>query len=99
MTEKTLPIISRRDRNINISVFKKTKDDGKDYYSVCLQRSYKKQGEEEWTRETINLFPDDLLQLENLARCVYTDIISYVQKQKKQTTEFPSQPLDDDIPF
>ena len=99
MAEKTLPIISRRDRNINISVFKNTKDDGKDYYSVCLQRSYKKQGEEEWTRETINLFPDDLLKLANLSRCAYTDIVAHAQQNKATATEYPAQTFDGDVPF
>ena len=96
MNEK--PIINRRDRNISVSVFKQEKD-GKTYYSVCLQRSYKAKDSEEWTQETINLFPDDLLKLANLSRCVYTDIIAYAQKNKIPSAEYPAQTLEDDIPF
>lgn len=96
MAEK--PIINRRDGNISISVFKKEKD-GKGYYSVCLQRSYKAKDAQDWTREQINLFPDDLLKLANLSRCAYTDIVAHAQQNKATATEYPAQTFDDAVPF
>ena len=89
---KEKPIIQRRDGNITMSVFYNTTDDGKGYYSVRLQRSYKKKGSEEWTQEKINLFTDDLLRLENIAGCTYTDIKAD-EHRRKQTT------VDTSIPF
>ncbi len=81
MNEK--PIIQRKDGNINMSVFYNIGSDGKGYYSITLQRSYKKKGSEEWTRETIGMFQDDLLKLENIAGCTYTDIKADEYKRKQ----------------
>lgn len=106
--EKQPPIISRKDKGISFSVFKRNSN-GKDYYSICLQRSYKKKDATEWTRETINLFPDELLMLSNLAQCTYTDLVALQRKQAKQTVkqaweqsqgaELPDSAFDDPIPF
>ena len=65
------PVIQARDKGLSISVFEKEK-----YYSVCLQRSYKKKGDADYTRETINLFADDLPKLAVLANKVYADILN-----------------------
>lgn len=86
------PIISRRDGNISMSVFYNIGTDGKSYYSIQLQRSYKKKDAQDWTREDVTMFPDDLLKLENIARCTYTDIKSDENK-RKQTSQ------NSDIPF
>ncbi|MBO7733080.1 MAG: hypothetical protein J6S67_11020 [Methanobrevibacter sp.] len=82
--EKQPPVINRKDKGISFSVFKR-ESNGKQYYSVCLQRSYKKKDATEWTRETINLFPDELLMLSNLAQCTYTDLVALSRKETSPT--------------
>lgn len=89
MNEK--PIIQRKDGNISMSVFYNQTNDGKGYYSIQLQRSYKKKDDQDWTRETINMFPEDLLKLENIAGCTYTDIKAdeYKRKQTQKDSSIP----------
>lgn len=89
MNEK--PIIQRKDGNISMSVFYNATEDGKGYYSIQLQRSYKKKDDQDWTRETINMFPEDLLKLENISGCTYTDIKAdeYKRKQTAKDTSIP----------
>jgi hypothetical protein len=96
MNEK--PIIQRKDGNLNFSVFAKTSQDGKTYYSISFQRSYKKKGTEEWNRETVNMFPDDLLKLSSLASVTYTDIVAHTRKSKATPT-YTAPEFNDDIPF
>ena len=76
------PIIQRKDGNISMSVFYNHTTDGKGYYSIQLQRSYKKKDDQDWTRETISMFPEDLLKLENMSGCTYTDIKADEYKRK-----------------
>ena len=107
-TEKQPPIISRKDKGISFSVFKRNSN-GKDYYAISLQRSYKKKDDTDWTRETIHLFADDLLVLSNLAQCTYTDLVALQRKkakaevkqawEKSQGAELPDSAFDDPIPF
>lgn len=92
------PIITNRDRKLSASVFQKEKD-GQKFYSVCLQRSWKKENSDEYEREQINLFPDDLLRISNLLSRTYADILTYIQSQPKETKEYPAQTMDDGIPF
>ena len=66
------PILQNRDRALSCSVFKKESDKGS-YYSICLQRSHK-QGDE-WKREQINLFAEDLLKIANICTKTYNDIL------------------------
>ena len=94
----TQPIIQRKDGNLNFSVFSNQTNDGKTYYSIQFQRSYKRKGSDDWTRETVNLFPDDLLKLSSLASVTYTDIIAHTRKVKGHPT-YTSPELNDDIPF
>lgn len=94
----TQPIISRKDSNLSFSVFKNTTQDGKVYYSIQFQRSYKKKGAQDWTRETINLFPDDLLKVSNLASVTYTDIVADTRKSKG-TPNYTAPEFDNSIPF
>ena len=84
------PILQNRDRALSVSVFRKEKD-GRTYYGVCLQRSYK-QGEE-WKREQINLFPEDLLKIANLSTKAYNDILDLPPVEKS------SEPDGEYIPF
>ena len=98
------PIISNRDRKLSASVFKRQSTDengvNRTVYSVCVQRSWKKKDSEEFDREQINLFPDDLLRFADLFTRTYRDILTYAQSQPKETKEYPAQSLDDEeIPF
>lgn len=98
MTNK--PILQTRDRGLSISVFKREKD-GRDIYGACLQRSWKDKDSGEYKREQINLFPDELLKLSALCARAYTDTLIYVQANRPTTSEgqYPSQELNDEIPF
>lgn len=85
-----------RDRNISVSIFKKEGTDAQGkpetYYSACLQRSYKKKDGDEWQRETINLYPDDLPKLSNLAQEGYNALLKYTNAQKQSKSDFtPAQ--------
>lgn len=94
------PIITKRDKNISISVFQNETKDGKKYVSVQLQRSFMKKGSTEWSRETINLFKEDLLALAQLASDTYTDIINEEAKAKGGIVlGRNSYDENDDIPF
>lgn len=94
----TQPIIQKKNKNFNFSVFTNKNQDGKTYYSIQLQRSYKNKDTDEWIRETINLFPDDLLKLSNLAANTYTAILENVSKEKGTPT-YSTQEINDNIPF
>lgn len=110
-TDKKPPILSVRDHNFNASVFERKSEAGKEYLSVCVQRGYKdKNGD--WTRETINTFPDNLPRLILLLQKVYFKLMDREQgeKQDNQQTESqqekeagwnfqPASTFDDDIPF
>ena len=92
------PVITRKDKNLNFSVFRNTTPDGRAYYSIQLQRSYKKKDAQDWTHETINLFPDDLLKLANLSSVTYTDIVADTRK-RKGTPTYTAPVFDDGVPF
>lgn len=71
------PIINERDVLLSTSVFPRTVDiNGKQrtFYSVSIQRAYKKKGDTEYTRESINLDSDDLLKMANLLTETYNEI-------------------------
>ena len=104
------PIFSLRDRNLSLSVFEFKNQDGTKNLSVNIQRSYKKG--EDWIREEIHCYDDDLLKLSNICVSAYNKMLAL--KQTKQTpaptpTQAPaqvqsvepvqSQPVDDEIPF
>lgn len=73
------PIFTLRDRALSASCFMKTytREDGREVslFSICLQRSYKKKGDDEYTREKINLMPDDLLKLARLCADAYGEVL------------------------
>ncbi len=84
------PVLQNRDRALSVSVFRKESDKG-DYYSVCLQRSYKRG--DEWKREQINLFPEDLLKIANLSTKTYNNILDLPPVEK------PDETFGEYIPF
>lgn len=111
------PIISTRDRLLSLSIFAKEKvdiqGDGKmhTYYSACLQRSYLAKDSNEWQREQISLYPDELLKIAALCQRAYNELTAYAQNAKSYSgAERPAQSMDtpqpapaaylnDDIPF
>ena len=103
--EKQKPIITDRDRSLSVSIFKKSNTDEqgqtRTFYSACLQRSYKIKGSDEWKREQINLYPDELLSLSTLAVRAYNDLTAHVQAVKNNQNgrqEYPSQSFDNEPP-
>lgn len=96
------PVIQLRDKGLSISVFEKETADNKKYYSVCLQKSYIKKGDTDYTRETINLFSDDLPKLSILASTAYVDTLNQKPAPANvETTSWDSNiKIDnDEIPF
>ncbi len=89
------PVISTRDRGLSISIFRRDKD-GQATYGACLQRSWKDKATDEWKREQINLFPDELLKLAALCTKTYNDTIAYAQQNRPQSSggNYPGQPID-----
>lgn len=116
MTETTnKPYYNVRDRLLSVSFFKKTAEgnDGQQhtFYSANLQRSYQDK-EGNWQRESINLYPDELLKLAALAQRGYNGLTQAIQSERelaKATGQsYPAQSMDapeppawvnDDIPF
>lgn len=90
------PVIQNRDRGLSISIFKREKD-GITSYGACLQRSWRDKTTDEWKREQINLFPDELLKLTSLCARTYTDAVIYAQNN--QSKDYPAQAIDEAIPF
>lgn len=100
------PIFTLRDRALSASCFMKTytREDGREVplFSVCVQRSYKKNGEDKYTREQINLMPDDLLKLARLCADAYGEVLKAAMANRPAKSEYPAQEMavpDDDIPF
>lgn len=95
------PIISTRDRLLSLSIFAKEKvdiqGDGKmhTYYSACLQRSYRAKDNDEWQREQISLYPDELLKIAALCQRAYNELTAYAQNAKSYSgAERPAQSMD-----
>lgn len=94
------PIITKRDKNLSISVFQNETKDGKKYVSSKLQRSFMKKGSTEWITETITLYKEDFLPLAQLASDTYTCIINDEAKAKAGLAlGRNSYDENDDIPF
>lgn len=88
------PVITTRDRGLSISIFRRDKD-GQATYGACFQRSWKDKATNEWKREQINLFPDELLKAAALCTRAYNDTIAYAQENRPTTsgTNYPEQPI------
>ena len=79
------PFINTRAGGISVSFFKKEKD-GKTFATVCLQRSYMDKNNE-WKRESINLFPDDLPKVAAICNGAFYEYLKE-PKQAKDPFEF-----------
>lgn len=101
----TTPVIKLRDFGVSTAIFEWVRD-GKKSYSISLQRSYKKKDAKEYTNETINLYPEDLLKYAHLLEKTYDAYNDYAygnsEKQASAPEAAPTAPSaddDDDIPF
>ena len=102
------PVIKIKDFGVSTAVFEWANQDGKKSYSIALQRSYKKKDAQDYTEETINMYPEDLLKFAALLTRTYNDLADYrnTNKSTPQATPQPTpqaapQPAasDDSIPF
>ena len=102
------PVIKIKDFGVSTAVFEWANQDGKKSYSIALQRSYKKKDAQDYTEETINLYPEDLLKFAALLTRTYNELVDYrnVNKSTPQATpqvtpQATPQPSasDDSIPF
>lgn len=112
--------ISNRDRGLSVAIFKKQEMNMKDgqlhtSYSANIQRSWQKledKGTDNWQRQCISLFPDELLKVAALCVRTYNELSSGLQKEREKRRErpaanYPSQSYDapeppaylDDVPF
>lgn len=90
------PVITVRDRGLSISVFRRDKD-GQATYGACFQRSWKDKATDEWKREQINFFPDELLKVAALCTRAYNDTIAYSQANRTASSgsTYPGQTIED----
>jgi hypothetical protein len=101
MTNETnKPVVSNRDKLLSVSVFPHTDDQGRTTYGASLQRAYQKpeqKGSDNFERQKINLYPDELLRIAALCERTYNDILIYAQINKQQSTgSHPAQTMDVD---
>ena len=94
-----------RDHSLSIAIFSKEKTDDKGkttpVYGACLQRSYFQKEKQDWKREQINLFPEELLDLGNLCLDVYNTYRKLAQaknKERQEAREYPAQAYNDPAP-
>lgn len=93
------PVVSNFNKGFRVSCWEQMSKDGKEYYSVSVQRKYKGNDGQEKT-ETIHAFPDDLLPLLELMRQSYNDIMAYRYKKRKQENVLKqSWEKDEETPF
>lgn len=95
-----------RDINFGVAFFDcVAKESGKNYTGVVLSRSYKDKNNE-WQKETLHIFSDDLLKIANLCTRAYSEYRVLEDKDKdknpipnKKEVEKNIDDIDDDIPF
>lgn len=109
---KNKPFISNRDRSLSVAIFKREevnlKGDGqlRTTYSANIQRSWQKpedKGTDNWQRQSVSLFPDELLKVAALCVRTYNELSSGLQKEREERRErpaanYPSQSFDDELP-
>ena len=91
-----------RDSNFGVAFFDcVAKESGKNYTGVVLSRSYKDKNNE-WQKETLHIFSDDLLKIANLCTRAYSEYKNLEDKNTistKKEVEKNIDDIDDDIPF
>lgn len=112
--------ISNRDRGLSVAIFKKQEVNIKDgqlhtTYSANIQRSWQKpedKGTDNWQRQSVSLFPDELLKVAALCVRTYNELSLGLQKEREErrgrpASNYPSQSYDapeppayfDDVPM
>lgn len=113
--------ISNRDRGLSVAIFKKQEVNIKDgqlhtTYSANIQRSWQKpedKGTDNWQRQGLSLFPDELLKVAALCVRTYNQLTAGIQEEKDgknkthSAANYPSQSYDapeppaylDDVPM
>lgn len=106
------PVIKLSDRALSIGVFVFKNQDGTENISCDIQRSYKKKDAQDWTRENIHCYEDELLKIANICTRAYNAICN--RRASKPKAQAPAQsvqqtpavaqapaqePVDDEIPF
>ncbi len=104
--------ISNRDRGLSVAIFKREevnlKGDGQLHttYSANIQRSWQKpedKGTDNWQRQSVSLFPDELLKVAALCVRTYNELSLSLQKEREErrerpATNYPSQSYDAMVP-
>lgn len=99
------PVIKIKDFGVSTAVFEWANQDGKKSYSIALQRSYKKKDAQDYTEETINMYPEDLLKFAALLTRTYNELVDYRNANRQsapaatQAAPQASSVADDSIPF
>lgn len=104
------PVIKLSDRALSIGVFVFKNQDGTENISCDIQRSYKKKDAQDWTRENIHCYEDELLKIANICTRAYNAICNRRASKSKAQAQAPAQapapvpaqtqaPVDDEIPF
>lgn len=87
---KNKPFISNRDRGLSVAISKKQEVNIKDgqlrtTYSANIQRSWQKpedKGTDNWQRQGLSLFPDELLKVAALCVRTYNQLTAGIQGEK-----------------
>lgn len=104
--------ISNRDRGLSVAIFKREevnlKGDGQLHttYSANIQRSWQRpedKGTDNWQRQSVSLFPDELLKVAALCVRTYNELSLSLQKEREErrerpATNYPSQSYDAMVP-
>lgn len=84
--------ISNRDRGLSVAIFQRKEVNIKDgqlhtTYSANIQRSWQKpedKGTDNWQRQSVSLFPDELLKVAALCVRTYNELTAGLQKKEKK---------------
>lgn len=99
--EDNKPYYTARDRGLSVSFFKH-ENDGKTYFGVSLQRSYKPKDGTDWKRDKVNLFLEELLPLSALIQRAYGGFVHQRQIDaevaKQNTGNYPQSSYEDQTP-
>ena len=107
MEQTNKPVVSNRDKLLSVSVFphKETDVNGRtrETYGASLQRAYQtkeQKGSNQYERQKISVYPDELLRIAALCVRTYNDLLIYAQMNKPAATgNYPAAPMDvDDVP-
>ena len=97
------PIRKYKRYGIQIDVWENTRDDGSKNNSYTLSKSWKKKDSDEWQKQSINLFENDLLNLSCVLQRATSSLVKAESNTNAQASTAPAstppQDIDDEIPF